>query len=106
MALAEMALAGGLGMEIHLADVPGAKGLPDDVTLCFSESNARYAVEVRPEDARAFERIMADYPIAPVGVVTAAPFLVVHGFGIGEVIRVDLNTLETAWRGDWAGVES
>ncbi len=106
VALAEMSLAGGLGMEIYLPDAPGANGLPDDVTLCFSESNARYAVEVRPEDAEAFELMMVGSPIARIGIVTAAPLFVVHGFGGQEVVRVELNVLETAWRGDWAGVEA
>ena len=57
-AVAEMALAGGLGAKIDLALVPNRlpaeKSL--DATLLFSESNTRFLCEVPPESAAAFEK--------------------------------------------------
>ncbi len=97
--LAEMALAGDLGVDIQLGNAPGATSLPDDVTLCFSESNGRYAVEVAPEDALAFEQVMAGCPLARIGRVTAEPFVRIRGLDGREIVRAELSAIETAWRG-------
>ena len=49
VALAEMALAGGLGADVSLADVPREDDAADDFVLLFSESPTRFLLEVRPE---------------------------------------------------------
>ncbi|MDD5746065.1 MAG: phosphoribosylformylglycinamidine synthase subunit PurL, partial [Candidatus Omnitrophica bacterium] len=59
-AMAEMAFAGGLGMEVDLALIPQSLPRParrDDVLL-FSESNSRFVVEVAPRHQSAFERML------------------------------------------------
>jgi phosphoribosylformylglycinamidine synthase subunit PurSL len=96
---AEMALAGELGLELSLSEAPGGVFLPDDATRCFSESNSRYLVEVKPKDADAFEEWLSGLPVARVGFVTSPPVFVVRGAGEREVIRAEVSELESAWRG-------
>lgn len=99
VALAEMALAGELGMEVHLSRIPGAGDLPDDVTCCFSESNGRYAIEVTPGNAAAFEAIMSAHPIAHIGMVIEETQFIVRGIADIVVISTTISDLERAWRG-------
>ncbi len=49
MALAEMALAGGLGADVSLSDVPRDDDAAADPVLLFSESPTRFLIEVAPE---------------------------------------------------------
>jgi len=74
VALAEMALGGGLGARIELGRVPASEMLPPHVAL-FSESAPRYLLEVSRERARDFEAIFAGLPHACIGEVTAEPRL-------------------------------
>ena len=46
VAAAEMAFAGGLGLELELAPLRSASGLEDPAVLLFSESNTRFLIEV------------------------------------------------------------
>ena len=63
MALAEMALAGHRGAEVHVMDVPAPRqAAPAMDWVLFSESNGRYLVEVAPEDAVAFEALLETCP--------------------------------------------
>jgi phosphoribosylformylglycinamidine synthase len=64
----------------------------------FSESPTRFLLEVRADDAGAFERALAGLPLARVGVVTGEPALVVRAAG-AELLRVDIGDLRAAWQG-------
>ncbi len=52
VAAAEMALAGGLGLELRLASLPRSDEAGDDAALAFCESLGRLLVEVRPSASR------------------------------------------------------
>ncbi len=101
VAVAEMCIAGRLGAEIDLAKVPGAESTTRNDSLLFSESLSRFVIEVQPDNVGAFTQIMAGIPHAPIGVVTVRETgLVVHGRPPGEIaLTVDLDALESAWRG-------
>lgn len=100
VAAAEMAVAGGLGLKLHLSAARGPDDAGrDDATLLFGESLGRLLVEVAPEDAAAFEARLAGLPCAAIGAVTAEPFLRVFGADAAPVIAADLAALENAWRG-------
>jgi phosphoribosylformylglycinamidine synthase len=90
---AEMALAGGLGLDLDIAAIPGAPELDHPLLALFSESNGRWLVEVSPEDAAVFEEIMSGCRLARCGQVTAAPRLT-----LGP-IELELGQIEAAWRG-------
>ncbi len=109
VALAEMALGGRLGASVRLADVPGAGrhaaagALPDDAWLLFSESNARYLVEIAPEAREAFEQTVGATPWACIGSVTEDDTLTITStHGAGAALSLPIARLERAWRGHLA----
>ena len=71
VAAAEMAFAGGLGLEIDLKKVPGKDLARNDFVL-FSESNSRFLIEVAETDKEEFEGLMGK-ACAQIGKVTDRP---------------------------------
>jgi phosphoribosylformylglycinamidine (FGAM) synthase-like enzyme len=98
VAAAEMAFAGGLGMEIHLDRVPLGEPMERDDSILFSESNTRFLVEVSPDHAQQFEKAMADIEFAEVGSVTSDCRLEVHGLNGDRVLSADISELKEAWQ--------
>ncbi len=70
VALAEMALAGGLGAWISLGPAPREDDASEDHVLLFSESATRFLLEVRPGNAGVLERDLAGLPLGRLGTVT------------------------------------
>lgn len=99
VALAEMALAGRLGAEVNLGALPGADQVENDTHLLFAESLARWVVEVRPEDAAAFENALHGLPYARIGRVHAEPILRILGRNGEPLVHAAVADLERAWRG-------
>ena len=99
VAMAEMCLAGQSGAEISLAHIPGADQVQADDELLFSESLSRFIVEIKPEDAQAFESLCSDIPCALLGKVIPAPTLSVQLRSGAEVLSIPVSELDTAWRG-------
>jgi phosphoribosylformylglycinamidine synthase II/phosphoribosylformylglycinamidine synthase I len=106
VALAEMCLAGRLGAEIDTNYIPGVNNITgdsliqrDDVAL-FSESLTRFVVEVAPEHAAAFEAHFTAFPCARIGKVNSSGVLNIRGQRERDVVRVLVDALETAWRGE------
>ncbi|REJ93442.1 MAG: phosphoribosylformylglycinamidine synthase, partial [Planctomycetota bacterium] len=90
VALAEMAFAGGLGVDVELspADDPTA-------VILFSESNTRFVVEVPPESA---EEFAASVPqCRRIGVVTRKASMVVRVDTL-TVIEESIDELKSAWQ--------
>jgi phosphoribosylformylglycinamidine synthase len=67
--LAEMALAGGLGADVSLRDVPCEDDAARDVVLLFSESPSRFLLEVAPVCYAALADLMGDLPLGRLGEV-------------------------------------
>lgn len=97
VALAEVALAGDLGLDVDLAAAPGAAAL-SAVKAAFSESTTRYVVTTSAANAAAFAELLADLPVARIGAVTAARSLVLR-HGDAAVASVGVDALTAAWRG-------
>ena len=104
VAAAEMAFAGGLGIELRLADMPVAEPEPtrDDVLL-FAESNHRFLVEVPEGDASRFERVLGEVGLdagefARVGQITSDPRLKVYGREGASVLDESIEILRQTWR--------
>ncbi len=94
---AEMALAGGYGVELDLGKVPNETLNRDDFVL-FSESNSRFLVEV-PEKTRSnFETVMKGRICAEIGRVVKTPKLVVHGLDGTVTVEVSLGDLRRNWK--------
>ena len=92
LAIAEMAMGGGLGAR---ADLGG--GQPETV-LAFAETLGRLIVEVTPQNAAAFERALAGQPFARIGEVTAKPSVQIVAGG-RTVINATLPAIAHAFRG-------
>jgi len=98
VAAAEMAFAGGLGIVIHLGQVPLGETINRDDYVLFSESNTRFLVEVAPKDRRKFESIMAGVDFAAVGQVTSRERLEVYGLNGKIVLSASIAELKEAWQ--------
>ena len=103
VALAEMAFAGGLGMEIYLRDLPKSKDCTRIDAQLFSESNSRYLVEVEPEKCDAFAKLMLNLPFGQIGKVTEQKTLIIKSEDGKTVIEADIDSLKKAWQKtfDW-----
>jgi phosphoribosylformylglycinamidine synthase len=95
VALAQLCVAGNLGLELQLIHVPRDwhAAYSADPVILFAESLGRFLVEVRPEDAGRFREMMADLPHECVAVV-GGEWLVVNG-RIGQPI-LNLSLAEMA----------
>ncbi|MFO0930771.1 MAG: phosphoribosylformylglycinamidine synthase subunit PurL [Gemmataceae bacterium] len=93
-AVAEMAFAGGIG-----ADLTGAAiaGLADAVAL-FAESTTRFVVEVRPDQAAAFEASLAGVPLTRLGTTVKQPRLRIAGGGGDWIVWAALDELKETWQ--------
>jgi phosphoribosylformylglycinamidine synthase subunit PurSL len=108
VAAAEMSLAGLLGIDIELGqvphDIPVLYANLIDNLLLFSESASRFLVEVAPQQRDAFEAHMRSQgvqDIACIGVVAPTGRFTVRG---GEQVLIDLTVadLQEAWIGEEA----
>jgi phosphoribosylformylglycinamidine synthase len=107
VAAAEMAFAGMRGLRLDLRAVARPAGLEDAAALLFSESPSRFLVEVRPDDAAAFEAMFAvrpapsdrELPCARAGAVVEGDQLIIAGLGGAEILRAELADLKAAWQG-------
>ena len=99
LAVAEMAMGGGLGVAVDLAKIPQADdaGAPD--VLCFSESLGRLIIEVAPGRAAEFERIMKGADFALIGDVRAGGAIHLIGPDGKLVIATTIAEVEHAFRG-------
>ena len=103
VAAAEMAIAGGLGLEVDLREAPSSGGPLTDAVILFSESPTRFLVEVAPADVVAFEAIMARVPFARIGRVLAERRLTAVGAS-GTAIHADVDSLRATWQAPLAEV--
>ena len=103
VALAEMAFAGGLGIEADLRGLPRSKDCCRADSQLFSESNSRYIVEVEPENYDAFAKLMLNLPFGQIGKVTEEKKLIIKAQDGKTVIESDIDSLKQAWQKtfDW-----
>jgi len=96
-AAAEMAFAGGLGLELDLRKVIAADLKRDDSTL-FSESNSRFLIEVSSKARKDFESLTKNQACAEVGTVTKSSQLCIRGLRGKVVVDVPLADLLRGWK--------
>ena len=98
VALAEMAFAGGLGMEVNLAHVPCGKDVTRNDQMLFSESTSRFVVEIEPDDFGALARICQDVRFGEIGKVVQGDKLVIKDVSGSAVIDAEIAELKEAWQ--------
>jgi phosphoribosylformylglycinamidine synthase len=103
VALAEMAFAGGLGIEANFRGLPRSKDCSRADAQLFSESNCRYVVEVTPDDYGAFAKRMLNLPFGQIGRVVERPRLVVTAEDGRALVDAEIDILKQAWQRtfDW-----
>ena len=89
VAVAEMAMAGGLGVELETIEIE----------RCFSEEPSRYLLEVAPKQRKALLKCLHGLPCAVLGSFNDSGRLTMAGDGL----EVALDELEAAWLAtlDW-----
>jgi phosphoribosylformylglycinamidine synthase len=98
VAAAEMAFAGGHGVEMNLVDVPARNSDRNDFIL-FSESNSRFLLEVSQKARKDFEALMKGTVFSQIGRVTKSASLCVRGLSGKTVIDASLGDLFRSWKG-------
>ncbi|WP_295103323.1 phosphoribosylformylglycinamidine synthase subunit PurL [uncultured Candidatus Kuenenia sp.] len=98
VAAAEMAFAGGYGMELDLSQAVVESEITRNDTILFSESNTRFLVEVKPEHKIEFEAVMKDVPHGLLGKVRQEPCLKIIGLNNITIIEEDIYALKEAWQ--------
>ena len=91
VALAEMAFAGGLGMEITLP-----KNALRDEVLLFSESNTRFVVEVLDENK--FLNSMKGLPVSKLGVLRPGRSFKIFRSTKKLIVNTTIDKLKAAWQ--------
>jgi phosphoribosylformylglycinamidine synthase subunit PurSL len=102
VAAAEMAFAGGYGLQLDLSKVPG-KDLERNDFVLFSESNSRFLLEVTEQDKSDFEAQMKDKSCAQIGKVTKDERLVINGLNMKVVVDASLAELRLSWKKTLSG---
>ena len=102
VAVAEMAIGGGLGARLMLADVPfdADASLPAarrDLAIAFGESPGRFLCEVPAGGGDDFAAAIGDVPWSFVGEVLARPVVELVGTP-GDVGQITVAELAAAWR--------
>jgi phosphoribosylformylglycinamidine synthase len=105
VALAEMALAGGLGARVSLRDVPCDDDAASDPILLFAESPSRFLLEVPPQHYAAVAALFGSLPVGRLGEVAGTddpgagpPRLTITGLDGSTVIDAPLANLKEAWQ--------
>jgi phosphoribosylformylglycinamidine synthase subunit PurSL len=98
VAAAEMAFAGGLGMNLSLARLGAESKIGEAAVLLFSESNTRFLVEVAPHHRERFLTALAGVPTTLLGDLTATPRLLVTDSEGKTLIQSPLDELRHAWK--------
>lgn len=97
VAAAEMAIAGGLGLEVELDEMSVAESGLVDATRLFAESPTRFLIEVAEDDAAGIETVLRRVPHAWVGRVLEEQRFRVLSAGQPRIDR-DLGELRARWQ--------
>ncbi|MBN2376229.1 MAG: phosphoribosylformylglycinamidine synthase subunit PurL [Sedimentisphaerales bacterium] len=98
VALAEMAFAGGLGMDVNLSGVPVGRDVGKNYQILFSESPSRLVLEVHPDDIGKLAKILRNVRFAEIGKVTDGIRLVIRNRGNHAVIDAEIADLKETWQ--------
>ncbi|MEM1515751.1 MAG: AIR synthase-related protein, partial [Candidatus Bathyarchaeia archaeon] len=98
VAAAEMSLAGDLGLEIWLRNVPYAGRILRNDFVPFSESNSRFLVEVPEEHKDEFELALKGTKYALIGRVRRDSSFMIYGLNGEPLINTDVDELIYAWK--------
>ena len=100
VACAEMAFAGGFGMDLDLSNVPRSNQTNADELILFSESNSRFIAEISPQNQKEFEHALIGVPFNVIGQVTEGKEFIINGMTTGEkIVDTTIDQLKASWQG-------
>lgn len=97
VALAEMAFAGGTGVDVCLDKVKRSGDVNRDDYVLFSESNSRFVVELEKKHQAKFENLFKEIEISNIG-QTGGDKVMIYGLDNRLVISEDINVLKESWQ--------
>jgi phosphoribosylformylglycinamidine synthase len=95
-AVAEMALAGGVGADV--TELRGVAAREPDEVLLFAESNTRFVVETTPGNAPLLEQLFGDLPLVRIGQTCAELRLRIAGTNGEWIVWAKLAYLKEVWQ--------
>ena len=98
VAAAEMAFAGGYGMNLYVKDVPRSDDVDRNDVALFSESNSRFVVEVSQESREEFERITAGTATSAIGEIVDGGDFKVYGLKGDPIVSANIRDLKEVWQ--------
>jgi phosphoribosylformylglycinamidine synthase subunit PurSL len=98
VALAEMAFAGGLGIQVNLAEVPVSRNVTRTDQILFSESTTRFILEVNPEHFGRLAQLFRDFRFGEIGKVTDNARLTIKDLSHKPTIDADIQELKESWQ--------
>jgi phosphoribosylformylglycinamidine synthase len=97
LAIAEMSFSGDVGAEIDLRVVPLRGENKRNDTILFSESNTRFLVEVREQNADLFAALFQNLPTAVIGRTVKGKDLRIFS-GERRLVDLPLSLLRKKWQ--------
>ncbi len=98
VAAAEMAFAGGYGLQLDLRAMPREADIDRDDTLLYAESASRLVVTVPPQHRTSWLQVMSGCPMGELGQVIDSSAFTVTGLQGAVVIQSDIAVLKEAWQ--------
>lgn len=96
--MAEMAMAGRIGMQVDLKDLPSDGSLHRADEALFSESQTRWIVEIEHKHRKAFEQAAIGMPVAVVGRTTKDQRVTIRDRKGAVRVRIEIDRLAAAWK--------
>ncbi|MDO8741775.1 MAG: AIR synthase-related protein, partial [Candidatus Roizmanbacteria bacterium] len=96
VALAKTALAGKLGIEVSLVNLPGQVSRND--FALFSESQGRILATINPKNKKLFEKIMKGNHFKQIGQVINSQQLIIKGLNNKMIVNLSLEKIEKAYK--------
>lgn len=98
VAAAEMAFAGGFGMQLDLRAMPRAPDIERDDTLLYAETASRFVVTVPRQHRNAFCETMSTCAIGEIGRTLDTSAFTIVGLTGSTVVESDIDSLKEAWQ--------
>lgn len=102
VSFAKTAMAGRLGMEIDMDAIPTSTKLTPHEIL-FSESNSRFVMTVKAEDATKVEKLLEGIPFAKVGKITSDNLICIKS-EVNPAFTISIKDLLANYKGTLAGI--
>lgn len=103
VALAKTAIAGKLGLDVSLENLPTNGSVTRDDFALYSESQGRFVVTIAPQYKEKFESLMKGNSYACIGRVTDSKEMIIKGLNGKEVVKLGLDQASNSYRSTFRG---